>query len=344
MPLAGLVVIGSLRLRIGAMPLRLAVFIFWFLGYPLSFSAKPSTLEMLSPISLKKPSFNEFSHSLQTLSDWLTERTTIDHHIPIDLLFLFGNDDLKVFDEIAGLYKKVSIKFILVTGGIGRLTIPLLQHPEVFDRLPEIIPGIDLTKLKKTVKELEEASDISQIKLRLSPFGISEAILIKALLIRRGIPPEAFLEETESRNTPENVSLAHEMLKKMNLLKGIKRVLLMQTPVQQRRARYTFLKKWPGSDLDILSYAAYTMDVKRLSQEERLKLGLSVRDEVLRIFAYGDRKTTGYANAKDDLVIPEKISYDLLNHFLIVDTYIKSEPRSRDLNETRNFLIERIAA
>lgn len=62
-----------------------------------------------------------------------------------------------------------------------------------------------------------------------------------------GIPKNKIILETEATNTGENVKFSYEVLKSLNLLRDIKKLILVQMPHMERRVLATFMKQWPES-------------------------------------------------------------------------------------------------
>ncbi|CAK5279350.1 unnamed protein product [Mycena citricolor] len=82
-------------------------------------------------------------------------------------------------------------------------------------------------------------------------FAASEAAAFAAVARSLGVPDSAILLEPHSCNTGENVRLTHALLRDAGLLAGIRRVILVQKPYMERRTYATFVKQWPGSEIQI---------------------------------------------------------------------------------------------
>ncbi len=77
-----------------------------------------------------------------------------------------------------------------------------------------------------------------------------EADVFKELALRKGVPEENIIIENKSTNSGENVLFSYKILKEMELIP--KSIILVQKPYMLRRTYATFMKQWPGDDLDAL--------------------------------------------------------------------------------------------
>lgn len=65
-----------------------------------------------------------------------------------------------------------------------------------------------------------------------------------------GVPDKAIVVEPRSTNTGENVRFTYMLLEKQGLLEDIKSFILVQKPYMERRTYATFLKQWPGAEIE----------------------------------------------------------------------------------------------
>ncbi|MDF2152465.1 YdcF family protein [Vibrio sp. CAU 1672] len=86
-------------------------------------------------------------------------------------------------------------------------------------------------------------------------FDTSEAETFAAIARMAGVPGEAILLETQSRNSGENVRFTEQLLKNQGL--HCSSLILVQKPFMERRAIATFEKQWqsPYSRLQVSSTA-----------------------------------------------------------------------------------------
>jgi uncharacterized SAM-binding protein YcdF (DUF218 family) len=82
-------------------------------------------------------------------------------------------------------------------------------------------------------------------------FTKPEAELFADIAVRKGVPPEALLLESESTNTGENVAFSRRLLESNDIHPD--RILLVQKPYMERRAYATFEKVWPGKRVIVSS-------------------------------------------------------------------------------------------
>jgi len=177
-----------------------------------------------------------------------------------DILILFGNDDIRSIEEAA---KKANLaKNIVVSGYRGRLGDAL-------------------------IKNAQEAGYIIKGDLAL----ISEAEIMKHILVANGVPEEKIILEDRSTNTKENVDNVKALLKDRGISYRI--IILMQKPLQQKRARLTFEKAFEQEietgEIEYISYAPYIPDAMHMSTEELAESMALCRDEFRRFEEYGPR-------------------------------------------------------
>jgi len=78
-------------------------------------------------------------------------------------------------------------------------------------------------------------------------FPRGEAVHYRDHAVSLGVPPEAIYVETKAKNTPENITLTHELLDRAGI--RVDSVILTCRPYQQRRAYGIFKKLWPGPNI-----------------------------------------------------------------------------------------------
>ncbi|KAJ3905811.1 DUF218 domain-containing protein [Lentinula edodes] len=80
--------------------------------------------------------------------------------------------------------------------------------------------------------------------------GVSEAEAFATIARDMGVPDKAIVVEPRSTNTGENVRFTYMLLEKQGLLENIKSFILVQKPYMERRTYATFLKQWPGAEME----------------------------------------------------------------------------------------------
>jgi uncharacterized SAM-binding protein YcdF (DUF218 family) len=65
-----------------------------------------------------------------------------------------------------------------------------------------------------------------------------------------GIPESKILIENKSSNTGENIQFSYKLLEEKNI--QVKSMILVQKPYMQRRTYATFMKQWPGEEIEIM--------------------------------------------------------------------------------------------
>ncbi|MDR2426361.1 MAG: hypothetical protein LBD46_04175 [Endomicrobium sp.] len=162
---------------------------------------------------------------------------------PADFILILGNDEISTFEKALELYDGGLVKEIVVSGGVGRLTLPLIK------KAVEMGIGIPLSNgtVISSMKQYEELGNFSETELRQLT---TEADIIKLILLniaaKRGmdIKQIKILKEERSTNTMENFDndVIKNLIEEIKVKKGGKavRAAYIQTPVQQLRAQATF--------------------------------------------------------------------------------------------------------
>ncbi|MBU1147182.1 MAG: YdcF family protein [Candidatus Omnitrophica bacterium] len=223
---------------------------------------------------------------LQKIFTFLAERNELpSRNVPADLLILFGNDDIKTIEKAAGVYKDGLVNNIVVSGGRGRLAEPLIEHAQ---------------KEEYAIK-----GDLGVI---------SEAEIMKQLLINNGVPEDKIIIEDKSTNTKENADNIKTKLEEKNFLQWT--AVIMQVPLQQRRARLTFEKTFEkeiaSGDVRYMSYAPYVPDVVKMSPEELVDSISLCMKEFERFREYGPNGKNHMREAEIDNEVQSAYDYALL--------------------------------
>jgi len=128
-------------------------------------------------------------------------------------------------------------------------------------------------------------------------FPHGEAVHYREHALASGVPDDAILVEPEARNTGENITFTRRLLES----RGVRSVVLISRPYQQRRAYATCKKLWPEVDvvcasrpLPLDEYIASIGDVDRV-------ITMLVGD-TQRITVYAER---GFAVPQE---IPENVA------------------------------------
>jgi uncharacterized SAM-binding protein YcdF (DUF218 family) len=78
----------------------------------------------------------------------------------------------------------------------------------------------------------------------------SEADQFAEVAIAKGVPESSIYKEGRAENTGQNIKYAFELIKNENW--NIKRIILVQKPYMERRTYATFMKQWPGDEIEIM--------------------------------------------------------------------------------------------
>ncbi|MCL2143908.1 MAG: hypothetical protein FWH43_00210 [Endomicrobia bacterium] len=203
-------------------------------------SADEKTVDI--PVDLKE--------SVSILSKSEESRLSADK--PADFILICGNDNVNTFRKVLDLYKRGLVKKIIISGGFGRLTIPVLEEAvklgiEIPISQTETIKNMqDYEKLIESLKDDKDNTKIDNSK-REKRIKISEAeiigLIMQEIAKRENINVNQvdLIFELTATNTPGNFTnkTVRELIE--NSKKPI-RFAYIQTPLQQLRAQATFNK------------------------------------------------------------------------------------------------------
>lgn len=236
------------------------------------------------------------------------QHSTFDE-LNADVLLLCGNDDIGTFQETLRLYKAGKVKKILLTGGYGRLTLPLMKAAlkigvafKLYDNI--IRSAGDLENLQ--IPGYEEPINLELLDKQPGRdkfkkiIQVSEAVFINKVMhflakrMNIELDDKDIYLETKSTNTLENFKLAIPYLEqiKKDLDKDEIKVAYMQVPHQQFRTKATFNRfkdEWKDIGVTGISYTT-DWDTSDLSAEQKIEM---IASELWRVAIY---------SAKGDLV------------------------------------------
>lgn len=126
-------------------------------------------------------------------------------------------------------------------------------------------------------------------------FTKPEAEVFADVALKRGVPRERILLESESTNTGENVRFTYRLLKTMGLRP--KSMILVQSPYMERRTYATFKKQWPDESVQF-SVTSPQLSFEEYPCEAALKefLITAMVETLLRIKEYPEK---GFQVAQD---------------------------------------------
>ncbi|MCK5392702.1 MAG: UTP--glucose-1-phosphate uridylyltransferase [Candidatus Omnitrophica bacterium] len=198
----------------------------------------------------------DVSHSLNKLLSLVTIADTVKDGISADVIILLGNDNPPTFRKAIELYN-IDLKYFIIAGRQGRLTLPLIKNALNFGYTIHIsdheglitVPDVDYREMEFMKLEDEEA--INRVTR-------SEADIIKEILkemARPWIDDEVtsksaikFLKDedrtliVEAENTLENFQEARNQLISRGAIKegAILKVYVLHTPLQLLRTKGAF--------------------------------------------------------------------------------------------------------
>jgi uncharacterized SAM-binding protein YcdF (DUF218 family) len=142
-------------------------------------------------------------------------------------------------------------------------------------------------------------------KLTKGTFQKSEAETFADIAIEVGVKREKIITEKASSNTGENIRFTHELLQKRDT--PYSSMILVQKPYMERRTLATFLKQWPGNDIEI------TVTSPQLSYEEYM-FGNITKKEVINIMVGDMQRIKEYP--KFGFQVEQTIPDDVWNVFI----------------------------
>lgn len=244
----------------------------------------------------------------------------------LDALIICGNDDFSTFRKAFDLYKNGKAKKLIITGGYGRLTMPLIENirknqQERTGKLQGTINNIDdlLLLSESEFKKLQNMDDLQRKQI----VHVSEADIIKYIILDMAkqdkfkISEEDIILETQSTNTPENFRNVLQLKEFNDILSNTNRSVkigFIQTPLSQFRAFSTMNKEFEKliSSGKIIPYSVSVGNIYQNEDAENVLKG-SV-SEIARLIAYtlnGDMMPT--LNGKQGLTaIPVEIFKSML--------------------------------
>jgi uncharacterized SAM-binding protein YcdF (DUF218 family) len=86
-------------------------------------------------------------------------------------------------------------------------------------------------------------------KLTKDVFDKPEAQVFKNIAISVGVPDSKIIIEDVSTNTGENVRFTYYLLHQKGL--NFRSLILVQKPYMERRTYATFMKQWPGDEVEV---------------------------------------------------------------------------------------------
>jgi len=210
-----------------------------------------------------------FRQEGQELINFLAQRDSLPEHA--DLLVVFGNNDLEVLEEAAKLYHEGRVPRVLVSGGRGRLSELLFENVKANDRYSRLLKTEDKATL-------------------------SEAEMMKRVLVALGLPEDVVLTESTSSNTLENAQKSLATWATLGM--SPKTVILMQTPLGQRRAGATAARWWP-KDVQIINHAAWVPQVADMDDQALKETLETAVGEVNRLEEYAAKGDLQPVDLKD---------------------------------------------
>jgi uncharacterized SAM-binding protein YcdF (DUF218 family) len=116
--------------------------------------------------------------------------------------------------------------------------------------------------------------------------GVSNADVMRALAVKRGVPDSAILEEPQGEDTWGNAVYTRQILEEH----GLRSAILVTSPYHARRAKLSFDAAYAGSGIQLMVHAAPDSQWRKLSwwqQPETRRLTFTELQKLAYIFATG---------------------------------------------------------
>ncbi|MFA6358535.1 MAG: phosphoglycerate kinase, partial [Candidatus Omnitrophota bacterium] len=234
----------------------------------------------------------EKSQDIPILKELLNSSDVAPDDLKADVLIICGNDNIETFKEALRAYKEGKVRKILIVGGYGRLTLPLIRAAleenlsiDISDK-ETLIPNDSLTGLEaldgeKRLGEVVKKSEAEIIYQILSSLALKEGFVLDN--------NDVYLEK-KSRHTKENFVLAVPIIgqirKDLKLIGNDQlTVAYIQTPHQQFRTKGTFnslAKEWQKLNVKGISYAI-DWDIHDFKYEKLIE---DIAGEMWRLVVY----------------------------------------------------------
>ncbi len=237
-----------------------------------------------------------FTEIVKNAASFLSASEELTAAAPADILLLCGNDNVETFKKALELYKSGAAKKIAVSGGFGRLTIPVLKQAASMGIPVKVSDKLIISSLKDFEKNIAGLSENKQRKM-FQQNNLSETKIILAILkhfaVQEGIdiPESDLIIDETARHTGENFT--NDALKNaINALSKSKtkpvRLAYIQTPLQQLRTKGTFNISFKDMLKDKqIEGISTTVDVNYTDFNTNDALLIAVAGELLRIIVYG---------------------------------------------------------
>jgi len=137
----------------------------------------------------------------------------------------------------------------------------------------------------------------------------SEAEVFSEVMLERGVPRAAILQEPRATNTAENFAFARQLLHEKGIC--VQRLLVVTKPFMQRRALATYAVEWPEVPATFVTWASTFDQYCRWPDLPPDKIINIMLGDLQRIWIYGQR---GYA-APQRIPTPVMAAYERLVSF-----------------------------
>lgn len=104
-----------------------------------------------------------------------------------------------------------------------------------------------------------------------------EAEVFSDIAIKKGVPESVIYKDIRAQNTGQNIEYSYEIIKENDL--PHEKIILVQKPYMERRTYATFVKQWPGEDVEFfltspqMSFEEYLHKNNNLEQLLNLMVG-----------------------------------------------------------------------
>ncbi|MGA2089947.1 MAG: hypothetical protein ABSH12_00605, partial [Endomicrobiales bacterium] len=187
--------------------------------------------------------------AVQELAKFLSSSDVKETDLKADEFIICGNSTIETFEFVLDAYLQRKVKHIIIAGGHGRLTLPLIRAAVQAGYPVDVGRGdngnrTSLVVTKDNIRDFESLGTEDEL---MTITEKSEAEIIQGILAlmaaRKGkkINPADVTLETESTNTPENFKNVLPLLHYEGRTAPL-HVAFIASPLQQARTKATFNK------------------------------------------------------------------------------------------------------
>ncbi|MCL2143905.1 MAG: hypothetical protein FWH43_00195 [Endomicrobia bacterium] len=264
-----------------------------------------------------------------------------------DAIVILGNDDIATFEKALDLYVSGTANEIIISGGVGRLTAPLIRKAAELGMTVRVNENRVISKPEECA-DLQKYTDEDEIdKVKEIVTATNEAMIIRSIILylarQKGIDIDKlkFTLEEKSSNTKENFDndVVKNRIEEIRAENGGKpaRFVFIQKPIQQLRTEATFnavfLDRIINGKIEGISITNSdfykTMTVQEIAEQ--------AASELLKLIIYSLKGDTIPSLNKDSMIFAGVLDSDIwiMITALLENSENKSAVRKQLLGEVK---------